>query len=66
MKKPIEREIAPIDTTVRFDRAEEVRRRWVSIAAYYVAQRQDFEQRAELELDDLREVERGFSPAGND
>ncbi len=63
-----ERDTAPIDTTstIRFDRAEEVRRRWVSIAAYYIAQRQDFEQRAEMELDDLQEAERGFSPAGND
>ena len=55
--------ISPIEATVHFDRAEEVRRRWVSIAAYYIAQRQDFEQRAELELDDVLEAEHGFNPA---
>lgn len=58
------RGIVPIDATVRFDRAEEVRRRWVSIAAYYIAQRQNFEQRAELELDDVLEEECGFTPPG--
>lgn len=61
-----ERGIVQIDATVRFDRAEEVRRRWVSIAAYYIAQRQNFEQLAELELDDALEVDRGFNLAGKD
>lgn len=52
--------IAPIDATVRFDMVEEVRRRWVSIAAYYIAQRRDFEQRAGL--DDNFAAERAFTP----
>lgn len=57
-----ERGTCPIDATVRFDMAEEVRRRWVSIAAYYVAQRRSFEQGADL--DDGLEVERGFNHVG--
>jgi len=61
-----ERGIIRLDATVRFDRAEEVRRRWVSIAAYYIAQRQNFEQRAELDLDDALEGDRGFNLAGKD
>lgn len=55
-----ERGITPIDTTVRFDMAEEVRRRWVSIAAYYVAQRRSFDHCADL--DDESEAKNVFNP----
>ena len=57
-----ERGIFPIDAAAPFDMVEEVRRRWVSIAAYYIAQRRNFEQGAEL--DDWLEAERGFNLAG--
>lgn len=56
-----EREAAPVEATARFDLAEQVRRRWVSIAVYYIAQRRNFEQGADL--DDEVEGIRGFSTA---
>lgn len=58
-----DREVPGIDTTVRFDMAEEVRRRWISIAAHYVAQRRSFEQCADL--DEGADAEHGFNPAAN-
>ena len=54
--------IAATDVTVRFNMVEEVRRRWVTIAAYYIAQRPNFEQGAEL--DDALEVESSFNLSG--